>query len=690
MKTTCTGLAGLSLVIVASLCAGEPANAGATKSDTVVQQPSGAPETGQTTVTQANALKSEHWFAEARYVDTAFNEDGDLLASVVRGDSERLIRVYDSRALTGFEIPFTLNGGYLPLGTTWVGRNHLAIRLRHVTRNTHHLIVQVERAENGKPTLGQQFWIDHPGEIVDPLPHREQEVLFLSHMVSGGKLTRGVWRLDYTSDLKTQLRPSAHLGRGVRNAIEWFPDGRGNLAAVLTFEQIKSKDPTEEGDGEIEFRLMLPGKRKGGWEPSRVLGEIEGRTVLGIDAAATTLYLTDEEEGSRASLYALDLASGEERSLLSILSGDILAIEWNGDRTQVLGVTYIDEGSVRHHYFDNHVATSVERIAAALPDRNVRVIAADSMFSRVLAIASHPQHPPTLHTYNAATGEVRLFGIVYPDLMGVNLAPVLRFEFRNEHGMVIEAMLTMRGVDGASKLPLVVMPHGGPMGVRDLIRFDRQVQYLAAHGMAVLQVNYRGSAGQGKAFLEAGKRQWGRGIENDIEAAVDHALGIYPLDPDRICAAGASYGGYSALMLMIRNAKRYKCAVALAAPTDLRLMFHSSDWSADEDLAALMKQWVGDPTEHLEELMEFSPLYRHRELTNPVLLAHGMQDRRVDVEHSRRLARILEVTGRTPEVVAFPTEGHALSDLRAVRQFQDTQVRFLVRHLGLESRAGVD
>ena len=625
----------------------------------------------------------------ARYVDTAFNADGDLLASIVRGDEEWLVRVHDSSSLTGFEIPLMSDGRHLPVGTTWVGRSHLAVRMRHATRNIHHLIIEVV-PEDGKPALGRQYWIDRDGEIIDALPHRENEILFLSDMASGSKRINGVWRLDFTTKLKYQLSSGAHLGRGLSNVIGWFPDGRGNLAAMLSFREVKGQDSTDEDDGEFEFLLMVPGKRKGRWEPLRVLGEIESRTVLGIDAAATKVYLTEEEEGSRNSLYALDLTSGEERKILSILSGDILAVEWNRDYTNVLGASYIDEGSVRHHYLDTHVAESVKRIAAVLPERNIRVIAADSMFSRVLAIASHPQHPPTLHTYNAVTGVVRHFGNVYPSLAGVNLAPVLRYQFKNEAGMLIEAMLTMPDVDGATKLPLVVMPHGGPMGVRDVLRFDRQVQYLAAHGMAVLQVNYRGSAGQGTAFLEAGKRQWGRGIENDIEAAVDHALQRYPLDPDRICAAGGSYGGYSALMLMVRNAERYKCAVAAAAPTDLRLMFHTSDWSADEDLAALMKQWIGDPTEHLEEMLEFSPLYRHRELTNPLLLAHGMLDRRVDIEHARRLARVLELSGRAPEVMAFPTEGHALTDQRAVQRFQDTQVRFLMRHLGLAHGSAVD
>ena len=202
--------------------------------------------------------------------------------------------------------------------------------------------------------------------------------------------------------------------------------------------------------------------------------------------------------------------------------------------------------------------------------------------------------------------------------------------------MPIEAYLTLP-LNASSKSPLIVFPHGGPIGVRDALEFDPAVQLFASLGYAVLQVNFRGSDGYGRAFREAGRHHYGSLIEDDIDAATRVALKDFPIDGSRLCAVGASYGGYSALVSAIRWPQRFRCA-----DFDFRRQRPATDvhraatpaWYESGRKTDLEKI-IGNPATDGQAMREYSPLYRYRELTIPVMLAvHGTEDRQVDYEHS--------------------------------------------------------
>ena len=249
-------------------------------------------------------------------------------------------------------------------------------------------------------------------------------------------------------------------------------------------------------------------------------------------------------------------------------------------------------------------------------------------------------------------------------------------------GFEIEGYLTLPESDEI--LPLLVAPHGGPIGVRDTNHFDYEAQYFAALGMAVLRPNYRGSSGFGQQFEIAGRGEWGRGIEDDIDLLVDQTLATHPINADRICVHGISYGGYSAMMNIIRRPDRYRCASSLAGPTDLPLMFSSSDWSQDEKLVSKMKVILGDPNTHLASLKEVSPLYQARKLTRPLFLAHGEYDRRVDIEHLYRLEKVMNLLGAPVETMILP-QGHSFLMRSDSRAYYRELSAFLIEQLELET-----
>lgn len=187
--------------------------------------------------------------------------------------------------------------------------------------------------------------------------------------------------------------------------------------------------------------------------------------------------------------------------------------------------------------------------------------------------------------------------------------------------------------------------------------FDPLVQYLAAGGLAVLQVNYRGSAGRGRTFLDAGKRAWGKGIEEDLEAAIEEVSRRGWVDGGRICVAGGSYGGYSALMSVIRHPGRYRCAASINGPTDLPFLYHSSRFLHGTDEGrTYFRDFVGDPEEGYDELLTISPAYRAAEIQVPVLLVHATDDERVESTTSTGCARYSTRSGGRPTSISSRVE----------------------------------
>ena len=208
------------------------------------------------------------------------------------------------------------------------------------------------------------------------------------------------------------------------------------------------------------------------------------------------------------------------------------------------------------------------------------------------------------------------------------------------------------------------------------------MQWLAHNGYAVLQINYRGSSGYGTDFAEAGLRELGRGIEDDIDAAVMTALAAYSqLDRNRIGLFGASYGGYSALMSVIRNPDLYRCGASFAGVTDLTLLFAKSRVHKNPELREKVARIVGDPDLDYEEQTRNSPVYRYREIDRPIFLAHGTKDGVVDIEHSWRLRMLMRRRGVDPDFVVIDDAGHGFDYVEDAELLYVPLLAFLDKHL---------
>jgi dipeptidyl aminopeptidase/acylaminoacyl peptidase len=238
-------------------------------------------------------------------------------------------------------------------------------------------------------------------------------------------------------------------------------------------------------------------------------------------------------------------------------------------------------------------------------------------------------------------------------------------------------MTLPQGVE-PKRLPAIALVHGGPWS-RDLIQWDPEVQLLANRGFAVLQINFRGSTGFGTEHLEAGYREWGQKIQDDITDGVRWAIEQGFIDPDRIGIMGASFGGYASLVGLVKTPELFRAGAAYAAVTDIELMISDDkwyDWGVDWH-EKLVGGGRGDKT----RLGESSPLRRATEIRAPVLLGHGVDDQRVHVRQSRRMAEALSDAGKQVEYLEFPNEVHGfLLEANRIRWYERV-VTFFEEHL---------
>ena len=227
-------------------------------------------------------------------------------------------------------------------------------------------------------------------------------------------------------------------------------------------------------------------------------------------------------------------------------------------------------------------------------------------------------------------------------------------------------------------LPMVVVPHGGPIGVLDDGTYSTETQMLAAAGYAVLQVNFRGSAGYGRAHAQAARKQWGAAMQDDVTDATRWAIEQGIADRERICIYGASYGAYAALMGTVREPGLYRCAAGYVGIYDLPLMYARGDIQSDESGLIYLREWLGRP----KDLVERSPVNLAAQVGVPVLLAAGREDQRAPVVHTERMEAALKQAGTPVQALYYKNEGHGLYNLANQRDYYGHLLAFLSRSLG--------
>jgi dipeptidyl aminopeptidase/acylaminoacyl peptidase len=284
------------------------------------------------------------------------------------------------------------------------------------------------------------------------------------------------------------------------------------------------------------------------------------------------------------------------------------------------------------------------------------------------------------YMYDRPSKSGRLLFEARPALSSYTLAAMEPFSFTARDGLEIHGYVTFPPGQGRSSLPAVLDVHGGPQ-VRDSWGYNPEAQWFANRGYLCVQVNYRGSTGYGKAFVNAGDREWGGKMHDDLIDAVSHVTGQGWADPSRVAIYGGSYGGYAALVGAAFTPDVFRCAVDIVGPSNLKTLLETIPpyWAP---MIAQLYRRVGNPETDAEFLWSRSPLSRARDIRIPLLIAQGANDPRVKQAESEQIVAALTEAGIEHEYLLFPDEGHGFAKPENRIRFYAAAERFLARYLG--------
>lgn len=429
----------------------------------------------------------------------------------------------------------------------------------------------------------------------------------------------------------------------------WFADGKGVVRMGFGSDRDTGKTRIlYRSNGKENFRTISNVADKdftgAGINPSVFLKEPDMAIVTDNRSGHSKVY--------RANLKTLEL--GEP--IFEMKGYDVGGVLSNEDQNDVLGYSYAtDRGYV------NWVEPKLKQVQNFLDEEfgkgNAEIASTSKGDTKLIVDVADPSQASGYYLYDVPTGSFRLLGWGNGGIKDGKANPVKNMVYKASDGMEIHmAVTTPRHRQNVKNLPVVVLTHGGPYGVRDYAEFDPWAQAIAELGYVVVQPNYRGSGGYGTAFLKAGRNDgFGTRMQDDLNDAVDHLARIGVVDAKRACMMGWSYGGYASARAAQRDPDRWRCTIAGAGVYDLPMM-RSYD---QQYLGSFGSNYLAKGA---AELSTVSPARNAKGRWSPILIIHGVRDPRVPIAQSRTLVSALKGAGKKKgvdyEYIEQPRNGH--------------------------------
>lgn len=383
----------------------------------------------------------------------------------------------------------------------------------------------------------------------------------------------------------------------------------------------------------------------------------------------------------------LDPTTGEFTELFRDDIAEIDRYLWSTDESTLLAVT-TSAGVPRVTMIDeDHPESAIyQSLAAAFPGKYVDFSSHTADGQKIVVSIRSDTDPGELYLYDRSSGNARFLMRNRDWVTPERSASVRPFAIRARDGLRLHGYLTIPNGSDGKNLPLIVNPHGGPIGPRDAWGYNPETQLLASRGYAVLQVNFRGSGGFGKGFQDAGHGQWGQGIQNDIIDATRWAIAQGHADENRICIYGGSFGGYASLMAPIRAPGLFQCTFGYVGVYDIDMMFKRGDIPQQDSGLRYLRRTHGTDT---ASWTENSPARRAAEVRIPVYLAAGARDERTPPEQTELMNRALVAAGNAPEGMIIQSgEMHGFYDEKARVNLYTQMLEFFDRHIGGDPISG--
>jgi len=489
----------------------------------------------------------------------------------------------------------------------------------------------------------------HPNELIVAMNKEDESV-------------HDVYHLDLMSK-ELEL-----VAKNPGNVASWVVDSnmavRGAVAA------------TEEGG----FDLMVRDDEAAEWQTLVTWAADDALTSgpVGFTRDGQSIYLLDSRNASAAPLVRMETKSGRIEVVAGDEQYDVGDVTLHPDTYEVQLVSFV-KARIEHRVLDSSIQKDIDAVAALRPgDFGISNRTHDD--NTWLVGFTEDDHPFSYYTYDRRTKTGTFLFYARPDLTDYTLTTMDPISYVSRDGYTIHGYLHTPAGRERRGLPTVLLVHGGPWH-RDTWGYDPEGQWLANRGYAVLQVNFRGSTGYGKNFLNAGDREWGGKMHLDLVDAVDWIVDQGIADPDRIAIYGGSYGGYAALVGATFTPDLFKCAVDIVGPSNLITFIETIPpyWST---YLNILHQRIGNPETETEFLESRSPLFHVDNIEIPMLIAQGANDPRVKQSESEQIVAAMEAKEIDHEYMLFADEGHGFAKPENRLEFYAAAERFLAKHLG--------
>jgi dipeptidyl aminopeptidase/acylaminoacyl peptidase len=401
-----------------------------------------------------------------------------------------------------------------------------------------------------------------------------------------------------------------------------------------------------------------------------------------FSADGQSLLLVSSVGAETAQLVRINLATGAQEVLAADPDADVSGVRVDPDTREPQIVVVLKDRS-EYEVLDPSVADDLAAIRSLHHGDPTFVSSDDAETTWLIAFTNDTGAVPYF-AYDRATRRGSFLFEHQPALSKYTLAPMVPFSFSARDGLTLHGYATFPPDGPREQLPTVLNVHGGPWH-RDTWGYDPEAQWLANRGYLCLQVNFRGSTGYGKAFVNAGDREWGAKMQDDLTDTVRYAIAQGWSDPKRVAIYGGSYGGYAALAGATFTPGVYCSAVDIVGPSNLKTLIETVPpyWAP---MIAQFHRRVGDPEKDVEFLWSRSPLSRADQISIPLLIAQGANDPRVKQAESEQIVAALTKAGIDHEYMLFPDEGHGFAKPENRMIFYAAAEKFLSKHLGGRSQ----
>ncbi|MEK7388364.1 MAG: S9 family peptidase [Elusimicrobiota bacterium] len=491
-------------------------------------------------------------------------------------------------------------------------------------------------------------------QIVATEPTRPDEILVALN--DRDPRSHDVWRVN----LKDGSRTLEATNPG--DVIGWLPDHDFNIALQKAMRS----------DGGTVLRL----KNGDGWRDFLSCGPDDQLGAHGFAPGGKAVYVESSVDRDTTALLEVPLDGGSHKVLAEHPESDLGSVLLHPRTYHVEAVSF-EVDRQRWTVLDPKLKADFAAMEALEGDISI-VSRNDADTVWYLLVNRSDRSPAYLRWDRPKRSSSPLFA-TRPGLESYTLAPMTPVTYAARDGLKIHAYLTAPAGRKPEKLPLVVLVHGGPWA-RDRWGFHPEAQWLASVGLAVLQINYRGSSGLGKRHLHAGDREWGAKMQDDLTDGVNWAVAQGIADPDRVAIYGGSYGGYAALAGAAFTPNVYRCAVDVVGPSNLMTLIQSIPpyW---EPMRRIFDLRVGSVDTEADFLKSRSPLFFVDKIEIPLLVAQGANDPRVKQAEAEQIVAALRAKGKPVEYLLYPDEGHGFAKPSNRLDFYAKAEAFLTRHL---------